>query len=318
MTAIRRRQPAPGAQGVLGIHSVNHFVMAVPDLHQAERFHTAFGLNVRDHRAGYAVQTDGSDHDWGYFVEGPRKQVQHLSFGVFDDDFQRFKLHLEAGGIDLLPPPKGFESNGLWFRDHDGNLVELVVTAKTSPDAKVHGGHVSTPPGIVGAPLRSKAAKVRPTRLAHILIFTRDVQKAIDYYTRILGMGLSDRSGDNIAFMHGRHGSDHHMLAFVKSSAPGLHHTSWDVPLIDHVGQGAVQMADKGFSRGWGLGRHALGSNFFHYVRDPWGSYAEYSCDIDYIPADMDWTPKDHDPEDSFYIWGPTPPEDFAKNYEAE
>ncbi|TIV87467.1 MAG: metapyrocatechase, partial [Mesorhizobium sp.] len=95
-------------------------------------------------------------------------------------------------------------------------------------------------------------------------------------------------------------------------------HTSWDVPLIDNVGQGAMQMADKGFSRGWGLGRHVLGSNFFHYIRDPWGSYAEYSCDIDYIPAEMDWESKDHDPEDSFYIWGPTPPDDFARNYEAE
>jgi len=131
-------------------------------------------------------------------------------------------------------------------------------------------------------------------------------------------MGLSDRSGDNIAFMHGRHGSDHHMLAFVKSSSPGLHHTSWDVPFIDQVGLGAMQMADKGFDRGWGVGRHVLGSNFFHYVRDPWGSYAEYSCDIDYIPADVDWEAQDHAAEDSFYIWGPTPPDDFAENHEAD
>ena len=318
MTAIRKRQLEASGGGILGIHSVNHFVLAVPDLKEAERFHQAFGLDVVNHRSGYAVRTEGIDHDWGFFVQGSRKQLQHLSFGVFDEDFQRFKLHLEAKGIELLSPPKGFESNGLWFRDHDGNLIELIVSAKTSPDFKAQSGHASTPAGVVAAPLRSKAAKVRPTRLAHILIFTRDVQKAIDFYTDVLGMGLSDRSGDNIAFLHGRHGSDHHMLAFVKSSAPGLHHTSWDVPLIDNVGQGAMQMADKGFSRGWGLGRHVLGSNFFHYIRDPWGSYAEYSCDIDYIPAEMDWESKDHDPQDSFYIWGPTPPDDFARNYEAE
>lgn len=316
MTAIRKRQATPGEERVLGVHSVNHFVLAVPDLHEAERFHTAFGLDVVNHSRGYAVRTEGSDHDWGYFVEGPRKQFQHLSFGVFEHDFQRFKLHLEASGIELLPALKGFESNGLWFRDHDGNLIEIVVTAKTQPDFKSRGGHVSSPPGVPGAPLRSKAKFVRPTRLAHILIFTRDVAKAIEFYTRVLGMGLSDRSGDNIAFMHGRHGSDHHMLAFVRSPNPGLHHTSWDVPFIDDIGQGAAQMADKGFSRGWGLGRHVLGSNFFHYVRDPWGSYAEYSCDIDYIPSDIEWEAGDHAPEDSFYNWGPTPPEDFAHNYE--
>ena len=47
-----------------------------------------------------------------------------------------------------------------------------------------------------------------------------------------------------------------------------------------------------------------------------WGSYAEYSCDIDYIPVTQDWKDGDHPPEDSFYQWGPNPPEDFAHNFE--
>jgi catechol 2,3-dioxygenase len=119
-----------------------------------------------------------------------------------------------------------------------------------------------------------------------------------------------------IAFMHGIHGSDHHMIAFVKAEGPGLHHLSWDVPSVNDIGIGAMQMADKGFTAGWGLGRHVLGSNYFHYVRDPWGSYAEYSSDIDYIPFDHDWQAADHPGEDSFYVWGPTPPQDFAFNYE--
>ena len=127
----------------------------------------------------------------------------------------------------------------------------------------------------------------------------------------MLGLRLSDRSGDMIAFMHGIHGSDHHMIAFVKSEGPGLHHLSWDVGSIHEIGIGAMHMADKGFTAGWGLGRHVLGSNYFHYVRDPWGSYAEYSSDIDYIPVDHDWESGDHPPEDSFYVWGPTPPPRF-------
>ena len=158
---------------------------------------------------------------------------------------------------------------------------------------------------------------VRPRRLAHILVFTRDIPQAIKFYGEVLGLRLSDRSGDMIAFMHGIHGSDHHMIAFVKSEGPGLHHLSWDVPSINDIGIGAMQMADQGFSAGWGLGRHVLGSNYFHYVRDPWGSYAEYSSDIDYVPVDHDWQAADHPAEDSFYVWGPTPPPDFAFNYEA-
>lgn len=48
----------------------------------------------------------------------------------------------------------------------------------------------------------------------------------------------------------------------------------------------------------------------------PWGSYAEYSFDIDHIPADLDWPAADHPPEDSFYVWGPAPPADFVTNFE--
>jgi catechol 2,3-dioxygenase len=75
-------------------------------------------------------------------------------------------------------------------------------------------------------------------------------------------------------------------------------------------------MADKGYTRGWGLGRHVVGSNYFHYVGDPWGSWAEYGTDIDYIPADQDWQPGSHKPEDALKLWGPEPPSDFVANAE--
>lgn len=75
--------------------------------------------------------------------------------------------------------------------------------------------------------------------------------------------------------MHGVHGSDHHMLALAGSCAGGIHHSSWGVGSVQDVGFGAAHMASKGFDNGRGLGRHVLGANYFHYVRDPWGSYAE-------------------------------------------
>ena len=105
----------------------------------------------------------------------------------------------------------------------------------------------------------------------------------IRFSQEILGLRLSDHSGDLIAFLHGAHGSDHHLVAFAKSHAAGLHHSSWDVGSIDEVGRGSEQMRNAGHGRGWGVGRHVLGSNYFYYVRDPWGSYAEYSHNIDYV-----------------------------------
>ena len=318
MTQIRHLDRSiPRRPGELGIHSLNLFNLIVPDLDQARKFYSSFGLDVREDADATHIYTQGHAHRWGTIVEGARKKLNFISFGAFEDDLPRFRQRLAAMRIDLLDPPKGFESNGLWFRNHDGTLLEIRVAEKTSPNAKSAVDNSSAPAGVQAAPSRSRAPFVAPRRLAHILVFTRDIPGAIKFYSQVLGMRLSDRSGDMIAFMHGIHGSDHHMIAFLKSDAPGLHHFSWDVKSINEIGLGAMQMADKGFTAGWGMGRHVLGSNFFHYVRDPWGSYAEYSSDIDYIPVDRDWPSGDHPPEDSFYVWGPTPPADFAFNDEA-
>jgi catechol 2,3-dioxygenase len=148
-------------------------------------------------------------------------------------------------------------------------------------------------------------------------MFTPDVDRSIAFYRDVLGMRLSDRSGDGIAFMHAVHGSDHHVVAFAKSEAPGFHHSSWDVPSVEEVGLGGMQMADRGFRNGWGPGRHVLGSNYFWYVQDPWGSFAEYSADIDYLPREATWDTADHPPQDAFYLWGPEPPSYFVTNHEA-
>ena len=303
--------------GALGVHSLDHFALAVPDLAVARRYYAAFGLDVREHGAALHLHTHGHPHRWGVLTEGPRKALRHLSFGIFADDAERFRAHLDECGVVRLDPPPGVESNGFWFRDPDGSLIELKVADKSSANAKSQAGLDSAPPNRRGAAIRGHAAVVRPRRMAHVLLFAREVPRTLGFYTRVLGLRLSDEAGGVIAFLHGVHGSDHHVIAFAKSDGPGFHHCSWDVGSINDIGLGAARMADTGFSAGWGLGRHVLGSNYFHYVRDPWGSYCEYSCDIDYVPADADWDGGSHGVENSLYLWGPEPPRDFTFNYEA-
>lgn len=317
MTAITGKVQITKRPGELGVHSMNAFNMAVPDLKIAEDFYRAFGLDVREEGEGLGLYTFGSAQRWASIGEGARKKLNFLSFAAFEEDFEPMKRRIEAEGIRLMDAPRGFDTNGIWFHDHNGVLIEVKVAEKTSPNDKMPFNMASCPPGKMGSVQRSKVTMVRPVRLAHVLIFTTDVPKAIAFYSRVLGLRLSDRSGDGICFMHGIHGSDHHLVAFAKSAAPGLHHCSWDVGSINEIGKGAMQMAEKGFQKGWGLGRHVLGSNYFHYVRDPWGSYSEYSADIDYIPATCDWQAGDYPPEDSIYLWGPEIPADFVVNHEA-
>ncbi|MGZ5840720.1 MAG: VOC family protein, partial [Xanthobacteraceae bacterium] len=246
------------------------------------------------------------------------KKLHYLSFGAFEDDLPRFRDRLSVLHVERLAPPPGFESNGLWFHDHNGVLMEIRVAEKSSPNEKSSFTAYSAPAGVQGTSYCRNAPPTRPRRLAHLALYTADVGRAIGFYRDVLGLRLSDSSEGNVAFMHGPHGSDHHMVAFARSAGPGLHHCSWDVGAVQEIGLGAVQMAGKGYAAGWGLGRHVLGSNYFHYVRDPWGSYSEYSADMDYIPADHDWQSGDHPGEDSFFLWGPNPPEDFVGNYEIE
>ena len=251
----------------------------------------------------------GSDHVWGVLSEGSRKAIGHVSFGCYADDIEKFRKRLSDLGIRQLDPPPGQERTSV---EPEGSVAEKVM-----PDNKQPIETIVVPPGARGAPMRGTTGQVHPRRLAHALFFTPNIEASIRFYSEALGLRLSDNPGP-VAFMHGPHGCDHHLIAFALSSAGiGYHHTAWDVGSVNEVGLGAMHMADKGHRQGWGLGRHVLGSNFFHYVRDPWGSYAEYSFDIDYVPVDQEWEASFPSPENSLYLWGPDVPADFIVNHEA-
>lgn len=300
----------------LGVHSLDRFIFSVPDLAIAERFYRAFGLEARRDGSRLDLRTEGNAHCWGSVHEnGAPKQLQYLCFGAYDEDFDAIAARFRANGA--TPPHPLSDGRGAWTRDPDGTPVQLIAAAKVSPSAKAVAAASPAPANGKGAaPNRKTAMPVRPRHLSHVLLFTPDVARQVAFYTQTLGLRLSDRSGDIIAFLHGPHASDHHMIAFAKSHAPGLHHSSWDVGSFHDVGLGAELMKAQGYAKGWGVGRHVLGSNYFYYVRDPWGSWAEYSFDIDFVPADVDWPVTDHPAEDSFYIWGPTVPDDFVVNQE--
>src|ERR1044072_8741957 len=163
MTQIRSMsQPTPRRPGELGVHYLDRFNFVVPDVAQAEKFYNLFGLNTKEEDGKLALYTHGHPHRWGVVSEGAYKNFTSASFGAFENDMPRFRDGLEKLRIDRLDPPKGFESNGLWFRDPNGILVEIRVAEKSSPNEKatfeMKGGEVAQP----NAPNRSKAHTVRP------------------------------------------------------------------------------------------------------------------------------------------------------------
>jgi len=302
----------------LGVHSIGEFHMTVPSLADAERFYGAFGLRVTREGRGLALRADGGDHVWGRLSEGPKKKFDRLSFHCFADEAERLQAHILAQGVARVAPPPGADDSGLWFRDPDGLLVQVRPGAKTTLDAAQHLSPPLPRDGTRCAPYRSLARAALPQRLSHLARMTPSVSTQLDFYTRVLGLRLSDRSGDGVAFLHAPHGSDHHLVAFAMGPGAALHHLSWDVPTVEDVGLGMGRMQAAGYGVGWGVGRHVLGSNYFYYAQDPWGSWCEFSSTIDYIPAELDWQGLDHPPEDSFYLWGPPIDPIFFANSEAD
>jgi len=145
-----------------------------------------------------------------------------------------------------------------------------------------------------------------------------DVDAAVDLpIADVLGMRLSDRSGADIAF-HARHPSQrssHGRFRPIGSSrsSPIRAGTS---PRFMRSGSGRCRWPTRVSARArvWAVMFSA--PTISTTCQDPWGSYSEYSCDMDLIPAGVDWQAGDFGGEDAFYVWGPTPPDDFTTNKE--
>lgn len=301
--------------GVVAAHSLDHVDFEVPDLDEAKNFYETFGLDVSKSGDVLEVRTHGNDRPWARLHRGNSKKLRYVSFGIYEDDLPVFVERIASLGLKQIAPLTTTNANAIWIQDPHGVVVEIAVAPKRTLD-KAHP-RSSDARLDRGAPLRSKTSAVRPRRMSHALLFTPDIAASQKFYIDTLGLRLSDDAGA-VAFLHAPHGSDHHVIAFAQSKGSGLHHLSWAVDSLEDVGLGAMKMAESGFTRGWGVGRHVLGSNYFFYVRDPWGSYSEYSYDIDYVPVDLDWPSSRQSPEDGFYLWGPPPPDDFVTNFEID
>ena len=257
------------ATALLAVHSVDEFVFSVPDLEAARQFYASFGLDVRDEDGGLALYAFGHPQRWGRIRQAAgRKRLLWLSLGIHEGT-RRASPNAwisRASRASPRPPARTMAASG--------SPVPTACRYSCAPRQVLAVGAGAADPATAlrqcrPRPARSRAPRVQPLYLSHILLFSADVARATRFYVDVLGLRVSDTSGDVIAFLHSPHGSDHHLIALAKSGGLGLHHTSWCVASLDDVGLGMEQMSAAGHGEGWGVGRHVLGSNYFRYVRDP-------------------------------------------------
>lgn len=299
------------------IKGLRHFALTVPDLTEASAFFRTFGLEITEEGNRAIGRCVGRDMEQVLLVEGPQKRFRHVSFAVEKGSLKRWQTHLEEHKVKLVDGPDG-GGNGLWFHDNERRFVNL-VDEPLAPWREAAGPESDF--NIADVVARVDRARwptaldpAAPRRLSHILCFSADVAASEAFYTQILGFRVSDRlvGKGQATFMHAGAG-DHHVMAFIESSHPGLHHSSWEVPNTDQIVSGTQSMIEAGHSTVWGLGRHTVGSNMFTYIRDPWGSWAEYTCDMDQVTDK--WIAQDLNLPPHVWAFSPLPPS-FIENHE--
>jgi catechol-2,3-dioxygenase len=307
------------------ITSLQHIALGIPDIKIGIDYYNDFGLETIDRSDHVAMRCYGRDQDQLILIEtGKKRKFHHASFGTTPDGLGEILRKLEVRGVELLGRPYPGAPDGIWFRDPEGVLVNVQV-AVPAPFLADMAMPLINRPGLrtridaKGCPPFGK--RPLPRRLGHFILFAMDVVAQAEYYSDVLGFKLSDKIADGYAaFMRTSGDSDHHVFAMLKSDAPGFHHASFEMGDIDEAEVASTLFLSKGHKHAWGPGRHGVGSNYFHYFRDPWNGMKEYFCDIDFIPSESEWQPQEWTKKEGMFLWSADgmPPSDFGKNYELE
>lgn len=288
------------------LHRLTQVTMATPDATAASEFYAAFGL-LPTVAGGFATRDGGEQLR---LVEDGHRRVLELGLGVdHTEDLDELAAQLRA-----IDAPADRDTDTLRTRDRATGIEIVIAPAPriaSTPDAAAD----LNAPGVITrhntrAGSLARHEPVTPRKLGHVVIGSTDHAGTQRLFTDGLGFKISDEILGVAAFL--RCSTDHHNVLVQDAPVTYVHHTSWQVDDVDEVGRGAKHLLDGDPNRHvWGLGRHYLGSNYFWYLRDPAGTFAEYYADLDVIDDDAAWTPSQLADERALYAWGPPPPMEF-------
>jgi catechol 2,3-dioxygenase-like lactoylglutathione lyase family enzyme len=301
----------------MALHRLADIELGVPDLDAAVAFFSAFGLTP--------AQASGEQHTFATRDGGEQlaltttshRSIRSITVEADDeDDVARIVQRLQAAGIV-----------GAGDRAHSATQVSVVephsrlnVTVRVAERARAAHGSMSDAVNLPGdAPRVNRPAHaitasepVRPSSLAHAVIGTPDQPATLAFFTDVIGFQISDELPGIIAFT--RCSESHHSLAIQAAPCPMLHHVAFEVDTVDDVARAGSELVRADESRHlWGLGRHAIGSNWFWYLREPNGHYVEYTADVDRITSQDLYEPKAWVGHEYLYSMGQPPPAAFLE-----
>lgn len=297
----------------MSLHQLSSVTIGVPHVESTAPFYEAFGL-LQTGEGRFSTRDRGEQLR---LVQAPYRRVQGIAVAVDDaDDIARIRSALEAAGHAVTA------GNGTLSVREQYACVDVVVAIQdraTAPQVEVAP---INRPGVVErvnqpAHVVLNTAPVRPSKLSHLVMGSPNYDATLSFFTDLIGFEISDAIPGIISFT--RCSTDHHNLAIQATPAAFFHHVAFEVDSVDEVLRGGSNMIEGGAERHmWGLGRHAIGSNWFWYLRDPAGNYVEYTADLDSITAQDLYVPKEWAGKEYLYAYGPAMPAEFIAPSDAE
>ena len=141
--------------------------------------------------------------------------------------------------------------------------------------------------------------------LNHAVLYVRDLDVAVDFYTRVFGFEVVDRMRDFACFLRAAGGENHHDLGLfaVGPAAPrpprgstGLYHLAWEVPTIRELADAARILREEGALGGasdHGVSKSLYGADpdgnefeiMWRVPREAWGEYEQRGA---VMPLDLE------------------------------
>lgn len=260
---------------MLGITHLRHISLITPVLQeQANFYEQIWGLDkVSEGEDSVYFRGAGPEHHILSLHTGERRGLHHVAFGMVDKDaVDEAAEKLAALGVPIISPPgyldEAGSGYGLRFLDPEGRCIELSAWVEI---------HTST----------WSKKNVDPIKLNHVVLNTVDIDKAVDFYTKVLGFKVTDWSEHQMVFL--RCNKNHHSIAFNQASHASVNHIAYEVDNVDEVMRGISNVRAAGYQELWGPGRHGPGDNIFCYFQDPGGFVMEYTCYLVTIENEAEW-----------------------------
>jgi catechol 2,3-dioxygenase-like lactoylglutathione lyase family enzyme len=321
--ARRGEHPGRARNPVIKVNDIAWLEFEKPDLVRAEAFANVFGFSTVSRTAG-ELQLRGTDPGAPCVIlrHGQRSRFVGMAFKAeAEADALRLadamgtrtrSLPDTVGGIavDLVDP------SGIPVRVVAGTHELAALPAQSSHTFNF--GHERKRINAMQRPPR-EPAKVQ--RLGHVVLQTTKYSEALNWYLDNLGMIVSDfmyfpgqrERGPTMSFIRCDRGmtpTDHHTLALALGPQNRYVHSAYQVCDLDALAAGGRYLADHGYYRSWGIGRHIQGSQIFDYWRDPDGFLVEHFSDGDMFDCTLKpgWAPFT---ATGLAQWGPPATKDF-------